>query len=71
MLLVSSSEDDLSSSSDEGSEGGNPGVQDIIKWTLSDSEEDDTGSEQHCEPRDSVLPIGRPQAWNGLLQIQD
>lgn len=56
MLLVSSSEDDLSSSSNEGSEGGNPGVQDIIKWTLSDSEEDDTGSEQHSEPRDSVLP---------------
>jgi hypothetical protein len=49
-------EDDLSSSSDEGSEVGDLAMQEALKWTLSDSEEDDVGSDHDSGPRGSVLP---------------
>lgn len=48
-------DDDLSSSSDEVSEEGDLAMQETVKWTLSDSEEDDIGSQQDDDPRGSVL----------------
>lgn len=50
-------EDDLSSSSDEGSEEGDLGPQEAVKWTLSDSEEEDAAPASEGGTRGSVLPL--------------
>jgi len=50
-------EDELLSSSDGGSDVGDPGQQATVKWTLSDSEEEDAASASERGARASVPPL--------------